>query len=75
MRKKNVFVVKVKTTRYYVIHSSYYEDKKKEIIKEWFEDTPPTGGHASRDASLYYTSFDEVEEVEREEGEINVLDL
>jgi hypothetical protein len=51
------------------------EIRKKEIIKEWFEDAPLTGGHASRDASLYYTSFDEIEEVEREEGEINVLDL
>ena len=75
MKESNTFVLKATCTRYYVVNSSTYKDDKDTLIKEWFIDTPTSACHASRDYSLYYTTIDEVVEIEKEDGEINVMAL
>lgn len=75
MKKSNTFVLKVTKTCYYVVNSQFYEDKKQELISDWFETDSPSAPKVDRDNSLYYESFDELEEIEKEDGEINIMDL
>lgn len=74
-RKPNIFILKVTRVTYYKVHTKYFQDKKEKLIEDWFGTNPPGAGHASRDSSVIYEYFDEVEELEREEGSINVLDI